>query len=149
MHHKHKEMYELCKTHMHSYVLAELTDGSQFDGIVTGLDDENVYFAVPTEVPEGVPSQGQMPVQQGVTGQMSLPQQGQPMQYPVQQGQPMQMPGNQQMPMFDQGQRVFGWGYPGYGYGYPGYGYGYGRPRFRRLVLPLAALAALSVLPWY
>lgn len=47
--------------------------------------------------------------------------------------------------------------YPGYGFdygfGWPGYGfpgYGYGRPgRFRRLVLPLAALAAISLLPWY
>ncbi|WP_096270303.1 hypothetical protein [Paucisalibacillus globulus] len=106
---KHKHMYDLCKTHMHSYVLAELEDGTNFDGIITGLDEEYVYFAVPIE--------------NEVNSQM--------------------------MPNMNE-QRQFGW----YGYGYPGFGYpGYGyfgpRRRFRRLVLPLAALAALSVLPWY
>ncbi|GGA73913.1 hypothetical protein [Ornithinibacillus halotolerans] len=115
---KHKQMYDLCKSHMHSYVLAELEDGSKFDGIITGLDDEYVYFAVPLE--------------QDVS--------------------------TQTMPYMDNEQRQFGW-YGGFGYGYPGYGfpgYGYGfgypygpRRRFRRLVLPLAALTALSVLPWY
>jgi hypothetical protein len=108
---KHKHTYDLCKTHMHSYVLAELEDGSNFDGIITGLDEEYVYFAVP--------------IDSEVNSQM--------------------------MPNMNE-QRQFGWsGYGGYpGYGYPGYGfYGYPRPRFRRLVLPLAALAALSVLPWY
>lgn len=42
-----------------------------------------------------------------------------------------------------------GFGYPGYGYpgfGYPGYGYG---RRFRRLALPLAALTAISLLPYF
>lgn len=49
-----------------------------------------------------------------------------------------------------------GWHGGGYGggYGYPNYGYGqnYGyqpRPRFNRLILPLTALAAISLLPWY
>lgn len=37
----------------------------------------------------------------------------------------------------------YGYGFPGYGYGYPGYGYGYG---LRRLILPLTALAAFSLL---
>lgn len=36
------------------------------------------------------------------------------------------------------------YGYPGPGF--PGY---YGPARFRRLVLPLAALTALTLLPWY
>ncbi|MEW9667275.1 hypothetical protein [Ammoniphilus sp. 3BR4] len=40
-----------------------------------------------------------------------------------------------------------GFGYPWYGYGYPGYGFGYGR--FRRLALPLALLAGLTLLPYY
>ncbi|UOQ92066.1 hypothetical protein MUO14_16405 [Halobacillus shinanisalinarum] len=44
--------------------------------------------------------------------------------------------------------RQWGFGYPGYGYGYggygfPGYGYGGGIGRF---ILPLTAIAALSVL---
>ena len=42
-------MYHLCKEHMHSYVLAELVDGTKVDGIITGLDDEYVYMAVPLE----------------------------------------------------------------------------------------------------
>lgn len=42
-------IYELCKNHMHAYVMAELTDESRFDGIVTGLDQDYVYFAVPVE----------------------------------------------------------------------------------------------------
>ncbi|RLL45055.1 hypothetical protein D8M04_09285 [Oceanobacillus piezotolerans] len=46
---KENQMYDLCKQHVHSYVLAETVDGSTFDGIVTGLDDEYVYFAVPVE----------------------------------------------------------------------------------------------------
>ncbi|MGM8214672.1 hypothetical protein ACLIA0_03755 [Bacillaceae bacterium W0354] len=42
----------------------------------------------------------------------------------------------------------FGYGY-GYGYPYGGYGYGYpGRYGLRRLILPLTAIAALSLLPW-
>lgn len=47
-----------------------------------------------------------------------------------------------------------GYGYGGYGYGYPGYypgypGYYVPRRRFRRTVLPLATLLALSLLPYY
>ena len=95
---------------MHSYVLAELEDGSNFDGIITGLDEEYVYFAVPIDNDT-----------------------------------------NSQMMPYMNDQRQFGWygfGYPGFGF--PGYGfYGSPRRRFRRLVLPLAALTALSVLPWY
>ncbi|MEN2767656.1 hypothetical protein [Ornithinibacillus xuwenensis] len=117
MAHKHKHMYDQCKSHMHSYVLVQLEDGTNFDGIITGLDEDYVYFAVPIDGEEG-----------------------------------------QQMPNTMDQRQFGGWygGYPGYGYGYPGYGYGYPgygfygpRRRFRRLVLPLAALTALSVLPWY
>lgn len=102
----YKHIYDLCKEHMHAYVLAEMADGSKIDGIVTGLDDEYVYFAVPLE-------------------QNQISQ-----DYPS--------------PEY---QRLFG--YPGYGYGFGYPGYGYPPPRFRRLILPLAALTALSVLPWY
>ncbi|WP_047986198.1 hypothetical protein [Ornithinibacillus californiensis] len=112
MSHK-KHMYDLCKTHMHSYVLAQLEDGTNFDGIITGLDDEYVYFAVP--------------IDNDVSTQMLPNNMGEQRQF---------------------GWPGYGYGYPGYGYGFPGYGYG-PRRRFRRLVLPLAALAALSVLPWY
>jgi hypothetical protein len=48
----------------------------------------------------------------------------------------------------------YGYGYPyGAQYSYPdyGYGYGYGYPGgdFSRVILPLAALVALSLLPYY
>ncbi|MGR6544971.1 hypothetical protein [Paenibacillus tundrae] len=39
--------------------------------------------------------------------------------------------------------------YPGYGYPTPYPYYGYGRRRFNRLVLPLFALTALTLLPYY
>ncbi|WP_163972037.1 hypothetical protein [Oceanobacillus halotolerans] len=113
MKHDYKHMYDLCKSHMHSYVLIETVDGNSVDGIITGLDDENVYMAVPLE-----PHEQQMAPAVGFAG------------------------------------RQF-YGYPGYG-GYPGYpgfggypGYGGPRRRFRRLILPLTALAALTALPWY
>jgi hypothetical protein len=106
-------MYQLCKEHMHSYVLAELVDGTKADGIITGLDDEYVYMAVPLEHHE-----------------------------------------QQHNRTYHEEASDYRFGYPGYGPGFgpgPGYGYGFGYPprRFRRLVLPLAALVALSALPWY
>ncbi len=110
-----QHIYDLCKNHLHAYVMAELNDGSKVDGIITGLDDEYVYLAVPVE--------GEDRTFSPTTAD----------------------------------DRQFGYGFPGYGYGFgygfPGYGYGpgLGHPprRFRRLVLPLAALTALSLLPWY
>lgn len=102
-----QSIYDLCKQHLHAYVLVETKDGMTFDGIMTGLDDENVYFAVPIEPYER-----------------------------------------------DQIRNIYSPPYAGpYGgfdhpyYGYPGYGYP-GR-RFRRLVIPLAALTTLALLPWY
>lgn len=40
--------------------------------------------------------------------------------------------------------------YGGFGYGFGPYGYGFGYPgfRLRRIILPLTAIAALSLLPW-
>lgn len=91
---------------MHHYVLAELSDGSKVDGIITGVDEKYVYLAVPdtsrnVEEERGYPGYGYPP-----------------------------------------------FGYPGYGF--PPYYYGPGAG-FRRLILPLAALTAISTLPfwWY
>jgi len=105
----YQHIYDLCKKHMHAYVLVEMVDGAKVDGIITGLDNEYVYFAVPIEHDNYSAYQESM------------------------------------MKPFDM--RQYWGGYPGYG---PGYGYGYYPPRrFERLVLPLAALATLSLLPWY
>lgn len=106
-------IYDLCEDHMHAYVLAEMVDGSKVDGIITGLDDENVYFAIPIN---------------SEIDNMRLTGEEEERQYGGWQG------------------GGYNYGYPGYGYGFQGYGF---RPRFRRLILPLTALAAISLLPWY
>jgi|SRR5699024_1575411 len=118
----HRNIYDLCEEHMHAYVLLEMKDGSQADGIITGIDHENVYVAVPIE---------------------------------VERPQHMRSSNDQERQFGYGGFGGYGGGYGGYG-GYPHGGYGghhghhYGRPRrFNRLVLPLAALAAVSLLPWY
>lgn len=112
--------YELCKKHMHAYVLVEINDGTQVDGIVTGVDDEFVYLALPIDCSSGSSQ---------VSGAT-----------------------DRQFGGYGHG-HGFGGGYGSPNYGYPGYGYqgygGYPGQRFRRLVLPLTALAALSILPWY
>lgn len=114
-------VYDLCEEHMHAYVLAEMIDGTKVDGIITGVDDEHVYFAVPMgDENESRSSENKVENNERQFGGW---QGGYGGGYGY---------GNQ--------------GYPGYGYGYSNYGY---RPRFRRLILPLTALAALSLLPWY
>ncbi|WP_077623071.1 hypothetical protein [Sediminibacillus massiliensis] len=146
MNRPHHHKYDLCKKHMHQYVMAEMEDGSQVDGIVTDLDEDFVYLAVPISAFD---HHEQMSFGQMQDGQMPYGQ------YPQHEQMPYgQYPQHEQMPygQYQQDYRQFGWGYPGYGgfgYGYPGYGYGYPGRRFRRLVLPLTALAALSALPWY
>jgi hypothetical protein len=113
--HKH-EVIEICKQHMHKYVLIHTTDGMQYDGIVESMDDDYVYLAVPVGTQELMPPQVRaLPGYYGYGPGYGYGYPG----YPA---------------------------YPGYGYGYPGYGYG---GRFRRLALPLAALAAISLLPYF
>lgn len=100
-----KKMYEQCKKHMHSYVLIETIEGARIDGIITGLDDEYVYMAVP------------------IDAQTQMTNVSRDVEHDYRQFGP------------------YGWYGPGFGYGPP--------RRFRRVVLPLAALAALSLLAWY
>ncbi|WP_254391821.1 hypothetical protein [Terribacillus sp. DMT04] len=97
-----KQMMDKCKQHKHQYVMVQLLDGYQMDGIILDVDDEYVHLAIPA---------------------------------------------SEQYDYVEQDDYRYGYpGYPGYGYGY---GYGYGpRNRLRRLVLPLAGLAALSLIPW-
>jgi len=45
----YNNIYEQCKAHMHAYVLVEMSDGARIDGIITGIDRENVYLAVPID----------------------------------------------------------------------------------------------------
>jgi hypothetical protein len=115
-----KTMYDQCRTHMHSYVLAQLHDGTSFDGIITGLDEDYVYFALPLE---------------NEMAEQTMPNTQEQRQF----GYGWHGYGGFGVP---------GYGYPSYGY--PSYGgfYGPGR-RFRRFVLPITGLAGISLLPWY
>src|SRR5690625_167644 len=103
----YQNIYETCKQHMHAYVLVETTDGMKTDGIITGLDEENLYLAVPTD--------------QNQEANQQLPSQF------------ANNPTSNPSPYYGPG-RGFGPGYgPGIGYG-PGAGFGYGpQRRFRRL----------------
>lgn len=126
----HKEMYEKCKQHMHSYVLIETKDGLRTDGIITGLDEDNVYIAVPMT---GQTEASQMNPNYTTEQVYRNPHQGY--------GPPYR---GGRYGSYDRYGR-----FDRYGHGY-GYGYGYGpQQRFRRLVLPLAFLATVSLLPWY
>ncbi|MGF7046091.1 hypothetical protein J2T13_000553 [Paenibacillus sp. DS2015] len=141
---------KLCHDHIHRYVRVWLIDGRNYDGFVESVDDEQLYLAVPVchEVPQ--------------SGQMGAENAGHQVGWNDHHGNYGGYPGIQTRALSQgyyasavsdpsdpsRSYPVFpGYGYPGYGYG--GYGYPpYGR-RFNRLILPLAALAALSLLPYY
>lgn len=136
------QMINLCKSHMHRYVLLQTRDGRNYDGIIEHVDEQNVYLAVPiSDMDTGFREEDGN----------------------VQDKDDLVDRNEEEM---NQRQFIGGYGIPGYpGYGYPGYGFpGYGYPgyvyprpgffrprrrRFQRQILPLAALAALSLLPYY
>jgi hypothetical protein len=115
----------LCQKHMYRYVRVWVKDGTMYDGIVEHVDNEKLYLAVPRDEMENA----NVNVNANANANANLP-------YP---------PNN----CGCGGSRAF-WGYafyppyPAFGYGFP-----YGRRRFNRLVLPLAALAAIGLLPYY
>lgn len=122
MYHQQQNMYETCKNHMHRYVRVQTADQQFYDGFVENVDQMNLYLAVPVS--------GDM--QREVHEERLVGGLG-----------------------FGPG---LGFGFPGFGYpgwGYPGFGYpGFGYPvapgwRFRRFILPLAAITALTLLPYY
>lgn len=128
MYHRQNNMYDVCKNHMHRYVMVQTADQQSFDGIVENVDETNLYLAVPA----GETMQRDGENEDRLVGGVGLG--------------------------YGAGVGFPGYGFPGYGfpgYGYPGFGYpGYGYPfrprrRFQRLVLPLAAITALSLLPYY
>jgi hypothetical protein len=130
-----QEMKKLCENHKHRYVLVTTKDGRQFDAIIESVDNENVSFAVPMggEMHTGAPH-GDQGFGYGYEGDFAEDYEG---------GQTRQ---------FFPGYQTYGFPYtpyppfPPYSY-YPPFYY---RPRrFQRLILPLAALTALSVLPYF
>ncbi|WP_280768659.1 hypothetical protein [Salipaludibacillus daqingensis] len=119
------DMKNHCEQHLHKYVLVTTKDQQQFDAIVESVDDEYVSFAVPI----GGKNYGEMMMN-------NLPNDG---------GFSYGYGGGMEERQY----------YPGYGYPYypqyppyPLYPY-YPPQRFQRLVLPLAALVALSTLPYF
>jgi small nuclear ribonucleoprotein (snRNP)-like protein len=98
-----RNLHGKCKRYMYHHVVLTTQDGSSFDGIIEGVDDNGVSVLVGEDVME-----------------------------------------QERDDLEDQ--RFYGYG------GYGDYG-GYGRPRrrfrrFRRQFFPIAALAALSLLPY-
>jgi len=137
---------QICHHHMHRYVRVVIVDGRSFDGFVDNVDDNHLHLAVPVGHEmycdhmenAGISNENMAPV-----GGCGCNTHHQPSPYGTQQGY-----GN---PSFGSG------GYPGVdvrafvpGYYPHGFGYNpYGRRRFNRLLLPLVALTAISVLPFY
>lgn len=227
-----QEAMDLCKKHLHRYVLVHMADGTSYDGIVEHVDDDHVYLAVPVGEaaamggygdewgPPGAYPNAHWPWAANANAPLHW---GAEMNAPVYGGANMPAPGDWgahanapwgayanapwgayanapapwganvnapipyaaeanlgpsaggNAPAADPNEKMasaaanvnapgYGEAYrpDGFGYGYPGYGYGYGygfpyygypfygpRRRFRRLVLPLFALTALSLLPYY
>ncbi|WP_053075143.1 hypothetical protein [Ornithinibacillus californiensis] len=44
------DMKSLCQRYMNYHVMAQMNDGSQFDGIIEGMDDNGVTMLIPEEV---------------------------------------------------------------------------------------------------
>lgn len=138
-----KKMHELCKKYMHKLCHVQMNDGNSFYAYIDHLDNDHVYVTVPAYV-HGNPNMlmshemagfHQMPMESG----MPMSQHVSP---PGASWSPDDMDWNADADNVRRGEeRVWGWGW-----GYPWYGYGpYGYGGIRRWILPLAAIAALSL----
>lgn len=114
--HNTSNMQQLCQQHLNRRVRAVLCDGKMYEGLVEHVDDQHVYLII--EININVTRSEDEEEESRYFGGYGYPPYG-----------------------------PFGYGYPGYGY--PGYGYpwyAYPRYGYGRLILPLAALTALSLL---
>jgi small nuclear ribonucleoprotein (snRNP)-like protein len=48
-----EQIKNLCEKYMNYHVIVQLSDGSQFDGIIDGMDEESVIMLVPEEIDGG------------------------------------------------------------------------------------------------
>lgn len=134
-------IYDLCKQHINNHVLLQTTTGEQIDGIIMNLDDQNVYLAVPSRSAEMEEESRQY---NPYGGGPSYPPRPRP---PYGGGSPY--------PPYPPGPRPpYGPGspyppYPPYPSPYPPHGPGSypGSGSYNQLIIPLAALTALTVLP--
>ncbi len=169
-----EQLVKQCQQHMNKYVVMQTTDGQHIDGIVESVDQHNVYLIVPVEGAVAAAANQPMhgmnapvaaAVNQPIHAQAAAP--NMPMReeerafvggltgygglYP---GYGVGAPGFGAPGIGAPGFGAPGFGAPGFGYGYgygfPGYGYGFGYPRRRlaRVALPLAALLALTAVPF-
>ncbi|MBU5595222.1 hypothetical protein KQI76_08600 [Amphibacillus sp. MSJ-3] len=137
-------IYDLCKQHMNKHVLLQTTSGEQINGIIMNFDDENVYLAVPARSND-----------LQVENRQYNPYGGGPMYppspHPQYGGGPPYPPGPGPRPPYGPGTSYPPYGpgpyYPGYPSPTPPYGPGGHPGSYSQLVIPLAALAALTVLP--
>ncbi|GAA0364445.1 hypothetical protein [Bacillus horti] len=118
--HSH-DLKQVCITYVHHYVRIKIHDGKTYEGMIEHVDDQNVHMIAPDMNPRV--------------------------------SQDFEMSNITQVNDSGQYERQFYPGYYPYGYGPYGYGYGYGYgpfyPGYRRFVLPLAALSALTLLPFF
>lgn len=143
-----RQMRELCRLHLHRYVLVQTHDGAMVDGIIAEVDDHHLYLAVLPETMDApshsVPT---APISSATPGSYARDSEDGASGQEIEEEHSLSSEADQE--------RLRQWyGYPFYpGYGYFGspYGgfYGFPRRRFRRLVLPLAALTALTLLPYW
>lgn len=137
-----QNIYDLCKQHMNQHVLLQTTTGEQIEGTIINLDDQNVYVAVPNQRGEYDRSSG--PYDTELQSETRRPP-----YYPgpVNPYYPRPRPPYQPYPPYQPGL------YPPYGPGpyQPGYPGPYPPPgsgsNLEYLIVPLTALAALSVIP--
>lgn len=45
-HHK-KKMHQFCKTYHYHYIQMKMTDGAQYEGVLDGFDEDQVYLLMP------------------------------------------------------------------------------------------------------
>lgn len=168
-----QDMHSVCRNHMNRYILAQTNDGRSYDGIIEHVDQDYVYMAVPNADMYTSPDP-QIPIATHMTAgrRNSSTSKGVDFNEREERGTELgesevlsDERSSDQRQIYGAG---FGYGYPGYGPWYGGYGgyggygayggypvYGFGgygfprRRRFQRLILPLAALTAISLLPYY
>lgn len=147
-----QEAKQLCEKHKYRYVRVWTDQGTMHDGFIEHVDDEKMYLAIPVGH-ENMQYQAKAPCHHhhmhhpayvhGSVG--TAPQANANMSMHPNANMNMHPNANMNYPYYET--RAF---FPGYFYPPYGYGYGYGYPgRFNRLVLPLAALTAISLLPFF
>ncbi|MFD2672409.1 hypothetical protein [Marinicrinis sediminis] len=149
----HKQQaYEMCKHHLNQMVMVQTKDGHMIQGMIAHVDHEHVYlmtnpYADHNQSPalQAAAMQPQADQRPFMTDEQGTPQSGTGDRQPYGGG----YGGGYGYPYGGYGGYDGGFGPYGGGYGYGGYPYGYGYYNPYAYVLPLAALTALAVTPFF